>query len=171
MYFFSTHDHSVVKSYFSTPLKQSSVLKLRYINIIGFINVAWVLSYFEDLQRHSQLKWFNISGYVELTKNIHFPHVTELQEWLLLNKSKEFKFQMKLSTNSIYKTDKTIQKTVLYEYGQAIGDNSLVKHGKININYRSVSFSHSNNKEDLRNNMIIKGQQSINKNMKEVRQK
>jgi hypothetical protein len=58
---------------------------------------------------------------------------------------------------------------VLYEYGQAIGDDSLVKYGKININYRSVSFSDSNNEED--NNMIIKGQQSINENTKEVRQK
>ena len=170
MDFFSTYNGSVIKSYCTTLLKQSSVLKLRYVNIIRSIDVGWVLSYFEDLQRHSQLKWFNISGYVELTENSNFPHVTELRQWLLLNKSKEFKFQMKLSTNSIF-TDKTIQKSVLDEYGQAIGDDSLVKHGKININYRPVSFSHSNNKEDLRSNMIIKGQQSINKNMKEVRQK
>ncbi len=164
----------MVKSYCSTPLKQSSVLKLRYVSIIRFIDVAWVLSYFEDLQRYSQLKWFNISGYVRLTKNSHFPHVTELQQWLLLNKSKEFKFQMKLSTNSIY-TDKTIENSVLSEYGQAIGDDSLVKYGKININYQPVSFSDSNNEEDnnniLRSNMIIKGQQSINENKKEVRQK
>ena len=162
MYFFSTYNDSVVKS---TALKQSSVLKLRYVNIIRFIDVGWVLSYFEDLQRHSQLKWLNISGYVELTENSNFPHVTELQQWLLLNKSKEFTFQMNLSTKSKYISDKTIQKNVLYEYGQAIGDDSLINHGKININYRSVSFFHSNNKED---NMIIKGQQSINNNMKEI---
>ena len=147
MDFFSTYNGSVIKSYCTTLLKQSSVLKLRYVNIIRFIDAGWVLSYFEDLQRHSQLKWFNISGYVELTENSNFPHVTELRQWLLLNKSKEFKFQMKLSTNSIF-TDKTIQKSVLDEYGQAIGDDSLVKHGKININYRSVSFSDSNNEED-----------------------
>jgi hypothetical protein len=158
----------VVKSYCSTPLKQSSVLKLQYVSIIRFIDLPWLLSYFEDLQRYSQLKWFNISGYVRLTKNSNFPHVNELRQWLLLNKSKEFKFQMKLSTNSIF-TDKTIVNSVLYEYGQAIGDDSLVKYGKININYRSVSFSDSNNEED--NNMIIKGQQSINENTKEVRQK
>jgi hypothetical protein len=63
---------------------------------------------------------------------------------------------------------------VLSEYGQAIGDDSLVKRGKINTNYRSVSFSDSNNEEDkniLCSNMIIKGHQSINNNMKEVRQK
>ncbi len=177
MYFFivfsTSYNDSVVKSYCSTPLKQSSVLKLRYVSIIRFIDVAWLLSYFEDLQRHSQLEWFNISGYVTLTENSNFPHVTELRQWLLLNKSKEFKFQMKLSTKSI-DTDKTIQKSVLSEYGQAISDDSLVKHGKININYRAVSFFDSNNEEDnniLRSNMIIKGQQSINENMKEVRQK
>jgi hypothetical protein len=163
----------VVKSYCSTPLKQSSVLKLRYVSIIRFIDVAWLLSYFEDLQCHSQLEWFHICGYVRLTENSNFPHVTELRQWLLLNKSKEFKFQMKLSTNSFY-TDKLIEKSVLSEYGQAIGDDSLVKRGKINTNYRSVSFSDSNNEEDkniLCSNMIIKGHQSINNNMKEVRQK
>jgi hypothetical protein len=51
----------VIDPPYLTPLKKSLVPELRYVSINLFVGVAWLLSYFENLQRSSQFEQFNIS--------------------------------------------------------------------------------------------------------------
>jgi len=138
---FSTHTGLEIEPPCPMPLKQASVPGLRHVNIKIYVGVAWLLTFFEDLQRHSQLEQFNISGHVRFTLNSNFPRVVELQRWLTLTKSKVFTFQMKLSTDFVLGAEE-IRKNVFVEYRQATGDDSSAKYGDINIRYPAMSFSH-----------------------------
>jgi hypothetical protein len=131
----------VIDPPYSTPLKQTSVPELRYISIDLFVGVAWLLSYFQYLQCHSQIEQFNITGHVRFTRNSTFPRVTELHQWLTLTKLREFKFQLKLSTD--YELDAVdVRETVVAEYKKVTGDNSPEQYGNINVSYPAMSFSH-----------------------------
>ncbi len=124
-----------------TPLKKSLVPELRYVSINLFVGVAWLLSYFENLQRSSQFEQFNISGHVRFTLNSSFPRVTTLKQWLLLNKSKLFTFRMKMSADCVLDAEE-IRENVFAEYRQATGDDSAAKYGDIHIRYPEMSFSY-----------------------------
>ncbi|CAF1317571.1 unnamed protein product [Rotaria sordida] len=122
------------------PLKQAFVPELRHVNIKIFGGVAWVLTFFEDLQRYSQLDQLIISGYERFADNSHFPRVTSLRQWLTLTKSNIFTFQ--LNSNTIYAfTNNEIQEEIFAEYRQATGEESAAKYGHINLSYPTMSFS------------------------------
>jgi hypothetical protein len=157
------------------PLKQVFVPALRHININLFGGVAWVLTYFEDLQHHNQLEQLNISGYVRFTMNDGLPRAAELQRWLTLTKSKIFTFQLKLDTDCDHGGAK-IREELFTEYRQATGDDSLGRYGAINICYPKMSFSYPRmnmDQEYLSNNNIINSHiciadDPVDDNMKEV---
>jgi len=138
---FSTHNALANELPCSPPLKQTSVPELRYVSIKLFVGVAWLLSFFEDLQRQSQLEQLNISGHVRFIKNSSFPRPNELRRWLTLNKSKVFTFQMKMSADSALGAQE-IRENVFDEYRRATGVDSSAKYRDINIRYPEMSFSH-----------------------------
>jgi hypothetical protein len=131
----------VIDPPYLTPLKQSLVPELRYDSIDLFVGVAWLLSYFENLQCSSQLEHFNISGHVRFTLNSSFPRLTTWKRWLLLNKSKLFTFQMKMSADYL-RGAQEVRENVFAEYRRATGDDLAAKHGDIRIRYPEMSFSY-----------------------------
>ncbi|CAF2975513.1 unnamed protein product [Rotaria sp. Silwood2] len=129
-----------------TPLKSTSVPKLRYISIHIMVGLAWVLNYFEELQHHSQLEYLKISGHVRFTLNNCVPRVSALKRWLLLNKLKEFKFEMKLLVDAAVGALK-IQKRIVKEYNKAIGIKKTTYYRSINLNYSALNKTYKNNKD------------------------
>ncbi|CAF4987161.1 unnamed protein product [Rotaria sp. Silwood1] len=123
------------------PLKQAFAPELRHVNVEIFTGVAWVLTFFEDLQRYSQLDQLIMSGYERFADNTHFPRVTTLRQWLTLTKSKIFKFQLNLGTIYAYSNNE-IKEEIFAEYRQATGEESVAQYGKINLSYPTMSFSH-----------------------------
>ncbi|CAF4767195.1 unnamed protein product, partial [Rotaria sp. Silwood2] len=107
-----------------TPLKSTSVPKLRYISIHIMVGLAWVLNYFEELQYH----------------------ISTLKRWLLLNKLKEFKFEMKLLVDATIDALK-IQKRIVKEYNKAIGIKKITYYRSINLNYSALNKTYKNNKD------------------------
>lgn len=166
--FVSTHEGMVIDPPYSTPLKQSSVPKLRYVSIDLFVGVAWLLSYFEDLQRFSQFEQLNISGHVRFTFNSSFPRVTALKQWLLLNKSKLFTFQMKMSADWVQGAEE-VQDNVFAEYRQATGDDSAAKYLNIHIRYPEMSFSYPIAMNDEHRNNTENTNEVIDENIEEVK--
>ncbi|CAM4813311.1 unnamed protein product [Rotaria magnacalcarata] len=61
--FSMTHDNIENKLLLPIPLKQAFAPELRHINLKIFAGAAWVLTFFEDLQRYSQLDRMTISSY------------------------------------------------------------------------------------------------------------
>ncbi|CAF4433341.1 unnamed protein product [Rotaria magnacalcarata] len=61
--FSMTHDNIENKLLLPIPLKQAFAPELRHINLKIFAGAAWVLTFFEDLQRYSQLDRMPISSY------------------------------------------------------------------------------------------------------------
>ncbi len=123
------------------PLKQIFAPELRHINIKLFGGVPWVLTYFEDLQRHSQLEQLNISGHVTCGISGGLPRVNELQRWLTLSTSKIFTFQLQVHANYDVGYEQ-IREEVFAEYRQATGDQSSARYGTLNICYPKMSFSY-----------------------------
>jgi hypothetical protein len=124
-----------------TPLKQAFTPELRHVNINLFVGVNWVLTFFEDLQRHSQLDYFNLSGHVRFTNNSNFPRVAALQQWLTLTKSNLFQFRMKLSADYVLGAD-SVREEVFADYRRATGDEYSARYGEIDIRYPEMSFSY-----------------------------
>jgi hypothetical protein len=149
---------------YSIPLKQASVPELRDISINLFVGVAWLLSYFEDLQHSSQVERFNISGHVRFSSTCKFPRVTELQRWLLLNKSNLFTFKMKMSANYV-RGDEEIQENLFTEYRRATGVDSSAKYRQINIRYPEMSFS---NHTEMNDTDSESQDESIDNNIEQV---
>lgn len=123
------------------PLKQIFAPELRHISIKLFGGVPWVLTYFEDLQRHSQLEELNISGHVTFGISAGLPRVNELQRWLTLSTSKIFTFQLQVHANYDVGYEH-IREEVFAEYRQATGDQSSARYGTLNICYPKMSFSY-----------------------------
>ncbi len=124
-----------------TPLKQSFTPELRHINMNLSVGVNWVLIFFEDLQRHSQLEYFNLSGHVRFTSNSNFPRVATLQQWLTLTKSNLFQFRMKLSADYVLGAD-SVREEVFADYRRATGDEYSARYREIDIRYPEMSFSY-----------------------------
>ncbi|CAF5176807.1 unnamed protein product, partial [Rotaria magnacalcarata] len=61
--FLMTHDNNENRLLLPIPLKQAFTSELRYINLKIFTSAAWVLTFFEDLQRYSKLDRMTISSY------------------------------------------------------------------------------------------------------------
>lgn len=85
------------------------------------VGLIWLLSYFEDLQRQSQIKHLNISGDVTFALDSKFPRVAELKRWLTLTKLKEFTFRLNLIMFSVNVIG-DITREVFTEYKQEFGD-------------------------------------------------
>jgi hypothetical protein len=139
------------------PLKQAFVPALRHISINLFGGVAWVLTYFEDLQHHNQLEQMSISGLIRFTMNGGLTRAAELERWLNLTKSKIFTFQLQIDTDCDDGAEK-IREEVFTEYRQVTGDDSLGRHGAINICYPKMSGSYPRmniDQEFLGNDNII----------------
>jgi hypothetical protein len=124
----------------SPPLKQISLPELRLVSIELFVGVAWLLCYFEDLQCTSQLEWFKISGRVRFTLNSSFPRVTALRQWLILNKSKLYIFQLKMTTDFVLGAQE-IRDTILTDSRRATGGEFSWKCRNLHIRYPEMSFS------------------------------
>jgi hypothetical protein len=124
-----------------TPLKQACAPELRHINLHLSAGVTWMLTFFEDLQRHHQLEYFNLSGHVRFTNLSNFPRATALQQWLTLSKSKVFQFRMKLSADYVLSAA-SVREEVLEEYRRATGDKYAARYMEINIRYPEMSFSY-----------------------------
>jgi len=125
-----------------SPLKQIFVPELRQVDMRVFAGVTWVLTFFQDLQQHSQLDHFNISGHVRFTVNSNFPRVAALHQWLTLTKSKVFKFQMKLSADCVHDA-KEVKEDVFAEYRRATGDDFSAQYREIHIRYPEMFLSYS----------------------------
>jgi len=110
------------------------------------VGLGWVLAYFENVQDHSQLEHVKISGHTRFTLNSNFPRVSALKRWLTLNKSKELRFEMKLSADATHDAYE-IQKIVVTEYNQAIGINKTTYYRSINLNYSASNNTYKNNKD------------------------
>jgi hypothetical protein len=123
------------------PLKQIFVPELRYIHIKLHVCVTWVLTFFEDLQRHSQLDYFYISGHIRFTHKSNFPRVAALKQWLTLSKSNLFKFRMKLSADYALDAMK-VQEDIFHEYQQVFGNESTPQFIEMNILYPEMFLSH-----------------------------
>ncbi|CAF4803890.1 unnamed protein product [Rotaria sp. Silwood1] len=140
------HECLVIEPPCPTPLKSTSVPKLRHINVRIMVGLAWVLAYFEEIQRHSQLEHLKISGHTRFTLNSNFPRVSALKQWLTFNKSKEFTFQMKLSVDATHDATE-IQKLIVTEYNKAIGIKKTTYYRSINLNYSASNNTYKNNKD------------------------
>ncbi|CAF0818760.1 unnamed protein product [Adineta steineri] len=129
------------------PLKQVFAPELRQVNIKLFTGVTWFLTFFEDLQRHSQLDCFKLSGHVRFTNNSSFPRVAALQRWLTLTKSNIFQFRMKLSVDYNLGAQSVLE-DICAEYRRATGDEYSAGYGNIDIRYPEMSFSYPPVKDD-----------------------
>ena len=49
----------------AVPFKQRCIRELRYVSVYLHDDVAGILTYFDDIQRHGQLEKLKISGYVD----------------------------------------------------------------------------------------------------------
>ncbi len=59
----------------TSPTIYSSII----LPMVQWCQVTWVLTSFEDLQRHNQLAYLNLSGHVRVTSNNYFPLIAALQ--------------------------------------------------------------------------------------------
>ncbi|CAF3789136.1 unnamed protein product [Rotaria socialis] len=136
-----THAHIENELLLPILLQQAFVPELRHVNLKIFGGVAWILTFFEDLQRYSQLDQMNISGYERFADNSHFPQVTILQQWLALSTSKIFTFKLNLETIYAF-INREIREEIFDEYRLATGTESAARYGKINLSYPTMVFSY-----------------------------
>ncbi|CAM4843973.1 unnamed protein product [Rotaria magnacalcarata] len=64
--FSMTHANIENKLLLPIPLKQAFAPELRHINLKIFVGAAWILTFFEDLQRYSQLDRMTVSSYQKI---------------------------------------------------------------------------------------------------------
>lgn len=123
------------------PLQQAFLPELRYVSIKLSVGVAWILTFFEDLQRHSQLERLTISGDIKAGGKDSLPRVAVLRRWLALTKSSTFTFQMKFGM--YHGLDGGEHSDDLYaEYREATGIESTANYEKVNLRYPEMSLSY-----------------------------
>lgn len=124
------------------PLQQANTPELRHVRINLFARgVNWVLTFFEDLQRHQQLEYFSVSGRARFTHHNHFPRVAWLRQWLTLNKSPVFRFRMKLDADYVPGAE-SVREEVFEDYRRATGEKNVTHFREINVRYPEMSFSY-----------------------------
>lgn len=160
------------------PLQQAFVPELRYVSIKLSVGVGWVLTFFEDVQRHSQLERLRISGDIKAGGKDSLPRVAILQRWLALTKSSTFTFQMKFGMYHVF-DDEERSGDLYVEYRQATGIESMANYEQVNFRYPEMSLSYpmkinAMNSEDVDDNKSIKSRncipdETIDENCQEVR--
>ncbi|UJR16999.1 hypothetical protein I4U23_003897 [Adineta vaga] len=136
---YADHDPMPVDPPNPIPLQQDFVPKLHHVKIHLSVCVTWILTFFEDLQRHSQLDFFSITGHVRFTKFSNFPRVAELHQWLTLSKSNLFQFRMKLHADYASGA-RSVQEEIFNEYQRATGDKQSIRYFDMDIRYPEMSF-------------------------------
>ena len=124
-----------------TPLKQVYAPELRYVTVELHEGVGWMFTFLEELQRHGQLDYFNIHGYMisgVIVSDV--PRVAELRRWLLLSQSKDFTFRLNVEMRWLSECEESLD-AFLDEYKQTIGDDSVSKCRTLTIHYPGMSLS------------------------------
>ncbi len=123
------------------PLKQSNVPKLRCVSVELHEGVGWMFTFLEDLQRYSQLEYFNIYGYMIsgiIVSDV--PRVNEVHRWLQLTKSKNLTFRLKIEMRWLPECEESLD-AFLDEYRQVIGNDALsIKSRTLIIRYPEMSL-------------------------------
>ncbi|CAF3973421.1 unnamed protein product [Rotaria sordida] len=133
------------------PLQQAVVPELRYISIKLSVGVIWVLNFFEDLQRHSQLERLRISGDIKAGGKDSLPRVALLRQWLALTKSKTFRFQMKFGMYHVPNREECSD-DLYAEYRQATGNPSTANYEQMYFRYPQMTLS---NLTTIKNNNCV----------------
>ncbi|CAF4986031.1 unnamed protein product [Rotaria sp. Silwood1] len=116
----------------SIPLQQAVVPELRCVSIKLYVGVTWVLNFFEDLQRHSQLERLTISGDIKSGGKDSLPRVVVLRQWLALTKLNTFTFQIKLGMYHVLNGEQCSD-DLYVEYCQATGIQSTANYEQMEI--------------------------------------
>lgn len=123
------------------PLEHTLAPELRHVKIHLFGGVLWMLTFFEDLQRHSQLDYFTLAGSVRIIRHTNFPRPVALRQWLALNNSPTFKFCTKLNVDYELGAE-SVHEELLAEYQRATGLKYSAYLSEIDIRYPEMSFSY-----------------------------
>jgi hypothetical protein len=124
------HDSHNEKLIHPISLKQAHVPELRYVTVELHEGVGWMFTFLEDLQRYSQLEYFNIYGHMisgVIVSDV--PRIAELRQWLQLTKSTNFTFRLKVEMRWLPDCEESLN-AFLDEYRQVIGDDSLSIHSR-----------------------------------------
>jgi hypothetical protein len=122
-------------------LKQTYAPELRHVSVELHEGVGWMVTFLEDLQRHSQLEYFNIYGHMisgVIVSDV--PRVVELRRWLLLSKARNFTFRLNVVMRWLPECEESLD-AFLDEYSQAMGDDSLSRSRTLIIRYPGMSLS------------------------------
>jgi hypothetical protein len=124
----------------ATAFKQVCVPELRFINVKLYDDVDGMLTYLDDIHRHSQLEELKLTGYVDISNNGNMPRLTDLRRWLTMSKSKEFTFRMNLNVTRSVDGDSQRLKILLAEYRKATGYVLSNGYRKVEVVYPTMSL-------------------------------
>ncbi|CAF1175117.1 unnamed protein product [Adineta ricciae] len=122
------------------PLQQAFAPELRYVKVELLSNITWVLTFFEELQRHSQLDYFHLFGKLQLANSKDLPRLADLQRWLTLSSSNVFRFRMKFDIAPSMPALRSLEEEVFDEYKQATSKKYAARSGTIEILYPQKCF-------------------------------
>jgi hypothetical protein len=124
----------------ATAFKQVCVPELRFISAKLYDDVDGMLTYLDDIHRHSQLEELKLTGYVDISNNGNMPRLTDLRRWLTVSKSKDFTFRMNLNVTRSVDGDSQRLKMLLAEYRKATGYVLSNGYRKVEVVYPTMSL-------------------------------